>query len=1255
MRSLLLSALLLPCANAAAAQSTPAWTFDGTARTDLSISGNVQLKQAGPRRPDYPRFDEKNQAATFDGKGSHLTLDDPGSDSLFDFKNGDPITLEAWVKPEGLRSGEAPYIIGKGRTDPKSANPGNQNWALRLRVLRDTACLNFLFASPSTKGVHWHRWTTPTGFPNDGRWHHVAVRYEFGKPESILGWIDGKEVTGSWDMDGATTDGPVVDDAPVWIGSSQGGQASSSFRGALDEIRIHRTLVPSSELADRFATTLPPARESEIAQIDAPANNDSASGTKPPKRPEVERVAPAADWAGVASGKVRVEICEEWKPTANVWPDQPPAATETYTATAFGFTRVPEKYVDTGVRAERSNPYLLRALARVNLPAGKHRLLLRGRGASALFIDGKLQVQTPFPPGATDNKPVKEQDNYLDLGGDFRFAPPGNRDAWVEFESKGGEHRVILESVVGFLIINAKGENKGHRRPELGETIAAISLAGSTDWKLLSPSTEAPAYNNPGWEAYAAKEEYRLAKIDAAARASARTLQDDYWQKRRQSAREWLAKTPEARIPVLPAGFPANNPVDHFIAEKIVSYQGQMKAVKTGGIEFYSKIFPILESNCLECHQGGKPKGSLHLDTRSGALTGGKTEGASIAPGDPTKSPLLARIKSNDPDDMMPPKGNRLAAAEVALIEEWIREGAVWPDYRTLPTLLTPLTSDLAFLRRVTLDTVGVPPTQAEIAAFTTDNSADKRAKAIDRLLKDPRAADHGMGYWQDILAENPNILNPTLNNSGPFRWWIYESLADHKPLDLMVTELLRLKGSAAAGGPAGFGIASQNDVPMAAKATIVTTAFLGMETKCARCHDAPAHTAKQEQVFAVAALLSTKPVKVPLTSSVSMTKLREGGRKPLIEVTLEPGASVDPHWPFPEFADERIADDLALDPKDTRDRLATLVTAPQNERFPQVMANRIWARLMGRGLVDQPWDWERSKNSHPELLRWLGRELVRSGYDADHIARLILNSHAYQRATDAAQKLTSPLYAAPAPRRLTAEQIVDSIFAATGKPFRTEEANLDIDSIREQANSLTLGQPRRAWMLTSTSNERDRPALALPRIQAVCDVLAAFGWRASRPDPVTERESGANSLQPAILSNGVMGTWATRLSDDHGVTQLALEAASPEAFTEALFLRILTRPPTQAEKAKYAGHLSEGFSSRVLNPPVKASVFPRKPAYYVSWSNHLNDMATTVRMQEEAAARKGDPATERLSDDWRRRAEDVLWALVNSPEFLFN
>jgi hypothetical protein len=496
----------------------------------------------------------------------------------------------------------------------------------------------------------------------------------------------------------------------------------------------------------------------------------------------------------------------------------------------------------------------------------------------------------------------------------------------------------------------------------------------------------------------------------------------------------------------------------------------------------------------------------------------------------------MARVRAAG-SDVMPPKGERLTREQVQLLETWIREGAHWPEGNAQPARLTPLTDDRAFLRRVSLDTVGVVPSLEDIRVLLADRSPERRARVIDRLLADPRWADHWMGYWQDVLAENPNILNPTLNNTGPFRWWIHESLVDNKPMDLFVTELVRLKGSARFGGPAGFGVASQNHVPMATKAMIVSAAFLGVQMKCARCHDSPAHRATQRHLFQLGAMLGTKPLAVPASSSVPMDRIHQSGRKPLIRVTLKPGTAVAAAWPFAHFAREALGQELAEEPQDPRDRLAALLTAPENERFAQVLANRLWQRLMGRGLVEPVDDWERGRPTHPELLRWLGRELVRSGYDLKHLARLILNSHAYQRGTDPALRVPGSLFAAPAPRRLAAEQIVDSLFAATGKPFQLEEVSLDVDGQRDLNNSITLGQPRRAWMLTSTSNERDRPSLALPRIQAVVDVLQAFGWRGARQEPTSYREEAANVLQPAILSNGTMGVWLTRLSDDHGIT----------------------------------------------------------------------------------------------------------------------
>ena len=211
---------LIAClATGLVAQELPDWTFQGEARPDLVVAGGVSFVQPGPRRPDYPTFDLKNPAARFDGKGARLMLPD-SPDHRFDFTNGDAITLEAWVKLDGLRKGSNVYLIGKGRT---KAGSSNQNWALRLREMYGSACPSFLFATTPAAGDQgddrWHRWTTKRGLIDDGRWHHVAVSYVFGDPASVRGYVDGQEIQGAWDMGGATREAPLVDDDAVWLGS----------------------------------------------------------------------------------------------------------------------------------------------------------------------------------------------------------------------------------------------------------------------------------------------------------------------------------------------------------------------------------------------------------------------------------------------------------------------------------------------------------------------------------------------------------------------------------------------------------------------------------------------------------------------------------------------------------------------------------------------------------------------------------------------------------------------------------------------------------------------------------------------------------------------------------------------------------------------------------------------------------------------------------------------------------------------------
>ena len=134
------------------------------------------------------------------------------------------------------------------------------------------------------------------------------------------------------------------------------------------------------------------------------------------------------------------------------------------------------------------------------------------------------------------------------------------------------------------------------------------------------------------------------------------------------------------------------------------------------------------------------------------------------------------------------------------------------------------------------------------------------------------------------------------------------------------------------------------------------------------------------------------------------------------------------------------------------------------------------------------------------------------------------------------------------------------------------------------------------------------------------------------------------------------MGTWLTRLSDDHGVTALAGEDQSIETFVERLYLRLLTRPPTAEELNRYVAYLSKGYETRLVAPEdrVSPSPAPRELRRYISWSNHLDSAANVLAQQYEAEARRGDPATQALEFDWRLRLEDVLWALLNAPEWIY-
>jgi hypothetical protein len=339
------------------------------------------------------------------------------------------------------------------------------------------------------------------------------------------------------------------------------------------------------------------------------------------------------------------------------------------------------------------------------------------------------------------------------------------------------------------------------------------------------------------------------------------------------------------------------------------------------------------------------------------------------------------------------------------------------------------------------------------------------------------------------------------------------------------------------------------------------------------------------------------------------------------------------------------------------RAKLAALVTAPENKRFAQVMVNRLWKRLIGSGIVEPAHDWEGATASHPELLDWLANELLASGYDQKHALRLIMTSDLYARSAVGGNRgapAEGRYFAAPDRRRLSAEQVVDSLFAASGHEIDVEELTFDPDGRRPATTMISLGKPRRAWQFGSLSNERDRPSLALPRAQAVSDVLKAFGWSPGRPAPVHERETAPDVLQPGVLANSTLSTWITRASEGSVLAELAVAADSPGGLVESLFLRFLGRLPEAGERSTAVNLLGDGFGVRILPAGDVVPNKPLDPLRRVSWTNHLNKEANRLQLVAEQRARDGDPPDPRLRSGWRERYEDLVWSLVNSPEFVW-
>lgn len=390
------------------------------------------------------------------------------------------------------------------------------------------------------------------------------------------------------------------------------------------------------------------------------------------------------------------------------------------------------------------------------------------------------------------------------------------------------------------------------------------------------------------------------------------------------------------------------------------------------------------------------------------------------------------------------------AVAEDGALRQAIdREVAAgWQKQKITPSARS---SDAEFLRRVYLDLVGTIPTYEEAATFLDDASSDKRSQLIERLLADPRYAQHQADLW-DLILFTRNPAGSEADRRDGIQRWLQKQFADNVPYDQWVKALLKAEGNSVDEGPPLYFVQYRNRPEDASES--VSQTFLGVQLQCARCHDHPFESWTQLDFYGMAAFLSRLQV-VSVGKEKELTKYaigekvtgdilftgpvseQEAGKKgePVKPKFLLGAKLEEPEMPK-DFKEPKLEDNkVPPAPSFSRkDQLANWIATPDNPFFARAIVNRVWAQYMGRGLV-HPVDNMSESNppSHPQLLDELAKQFVAHKFDLRWLTREIVSSEAYQLSSMGGASESMPLwFEYGRVRPLSAEELADSWKTAT-------------------------------------------------------------------------------------------------------------------------------------------------------------------------------------------------------------------------------
>jgi hypothetical protein len=318
-------------------------------------------------------------------------------------------------------------------------------------------------------------------------------------------------------------------------------------------------------------------------------------------------------------------------------------------------------------------------------------------------------------------------------------------------------------------------------------------------------------------------------------------------------------------------------------------------------VDFATQVQPILQRHCYACHGPVKQKSGLRLDIRSEAFKGGDNYGPAIIAREPSRSPLIELVTTADGDTRMPPELPPLPASDVAILSAWVAEGAVWPDgvdssvledrrdhwafkplkRPPLPTVRdihwprqeldrfilekletaglqpAPEADRITWLRRVSFDLIGLPPTAEQVIAFANDDRSDAYARVVDELLQSPRYGERWAQHWLDVVryadthgyevnTERPNAwpyrdyVIAAFNRDTPYDQFIREQIAGDQigqdaATGFLITSSVLLPGQIGKDEPS-IRLARQDSLDEIV--VNIGQTFLGLSIGCARCHD---------------------------------------------------------------------------------------------------------------------------------------------------------------------------------------------------------------------------------------------------------------------------------------------------------------------------------------------------------------------------------------------------------------------------------